>query len=185
MKELYFTVGMSIEDAISFLNDNAKKYGYECYGVFNGKEIFSSETEDQIYKKITGNNKDEFNRKLEEDIAEHKRIEIEFKRKIPFLITEYIRKADGVIPVENIPLWNKIVPIRLNDIYRGMELDCWLDLIKIMNSDETDEKIMVQCETLFNEQGHSGMSASLVLRGLEELHSKGKIVSDYIKKIEL
>ena len=185
MKELYFTGGMSIEDAISFLNDSAKNDGYECYGVFNGKEIFSTESEDEIYKKITGNNKDEFNKKIEEDLAEHKRIENEFKRKMPVLITEYIRKADGVIPVEKIPLWNKMVPIRLNDLYRGMELDCWLDLIKIMNSDETDEEIMSQCKKLFNEQGHSGMSASLVLRGLEELHDKGKMVADYIKKIEL
>lgn len=182
MKELYFTAGMSIEDAICFLNDCSKNDGNECYGVFNGKEIFSTESEDEIYKKITGNNKNEFNKKLEEDIAEHKRIDDEFKRRIPFLIDEYIQKADGIIPVENIPLWNKMVPIRLNDLYRGMELDCWLDLIKIMNSDKTDEEIMVLCKNQFNEQGHSGMSASLVLRGLEELHHKGKIVADYIRK---
>ena len=95
---------------------------------------------------------------------------------------EYRKRARGIIPVEHLEYWDKIVPIRLNDLYRGMELDCWLELISVLNDSSKEElKRLDECRILFSKQGHSGMSAGLVFSGLNQFHPLGSKLVMYIK----
>ena len=95
---------------------------------------------------------------------------------------DYRKRARGIIPEEHLKYWDKIVPIRLNDLYHGMELDCWLTFIEILN--DTSKEVLERferCRFIFCEQGHSGMSSGLVFMGLKRFHPLGEALVSYIK----
>lgn len=55
-------------------------------------------------------------------------------------------------------LWEEIVPIRLDDLYEGMELAALKEIVEAYNDGKPREEIK---EILLN-QGHSGMSYGLM-----------------------
>lgn len=55
-------------------------------------------------------------------------------------------------------LWEEIVPIRLDDLYEGMELVALKEIVEAYNDGKPREEIK---EILLN-QGHSGMSYGLM-----------------------
>jgi hypothetical protein len=181
MKELKFYLGSNIDTAHKVLVEFSEKYNEPCCGNFNGKVISSSDSIDEAYVKVTGITKQQYDEYQKMQRMEYEDREKSHKERIPQLTEEYRKKARGIIPEENLELWDKIVPIRLSDLYHGMELDCWLDLISVLNDevlDETDK--LIQCAEIFDSQGHSGMSASLVMSGLIQFHPLGKKLVDYI-----
>ena len=180
MKKIEFYCGMNLDGAYKELQKNAP-----CYGEFNEKIIYSTDSIDDIYIKCIGKTKAEFDEDRRKEIEKYKQKEAEFKAKIPQLIKEYRKRARGVIPEEHLKFWDEIVPVRLNDLYKGLELDCWLELIEVLNdtSKEKSERFDI-CKRLFDKQGHSGMSAELVLKGLDIFHELGKELVLYINKEE-
>lgn len=179
MKKIEFSPGCYICNAIIEL----KNKGYECYGEFNGNKIYSTETEDEIYKKVTGMSCEEFYADIEKHNYEYYIACADHKLRIPELAESYRLKARGIISEDKLELWDEIVPIRLDDLYEGMELDCWLELISILNDeDKTKEERFSKCKDLFRNQGHSGMSANLVFSGLRSLHKYGDELVEFIRK---
>ena len=73
-------------------------------------------------------------------------------------------------------LWDKIVPIRLGDLYRGMELGCSLDIIEILNNGGH----FSVAEDEINSQDHSGMSYGLVCNMIREFCDRGENFVGYI-----
>lgn len=183
MKEIEFYLGDNLDTAYERLVKFSEKYGEPCCGEFNGKMISSSDSIDEAYVKVLGITKQEYGEYEKKRRMDYEAQEKSHKERIPQLTEEYRKKARGIIPEEHLEFWDKIVPIRLGDLYHGMELDCWLDLISVLNDEVLDESDkLIQCEEIFNSQGHSGMSASLVMSGLIEFHPLGKKLVDYINK---
>lgn len=60
-------------------------------------------------------------------------------------------------------MWDKCVPIRLGDLYRGMELGQCLDIIRIVKEKSIQDGIDVM-----KNQGHSGMSWGLMKSMIRE-----------------
>lgn len=181
MKQIEFYAGQDLDNAYQDLQINAP-----CCGEFNGKVLYSTDTIDEIYAKVLGTSKWEYEEHLRKEHEEYERKEDEFKAKISQLTDEYRKRARGVIPVEHLEYWDKIVPIRLNDLYRGMELDCWLELISVLNDSSKEElKRLDECRILFSKQGHSGMSAGLVFSGLNQFHPLGSRLVMYIKSFKI
>lgn len=178
MKQIEFYAGQDLDKAYHDLQMSAP-----CYGEFNGKILYSTDTLDKIYAKVVGMTKREHDEYLHKEHEEYERREAEFKTKIPQLINEYRERARGIVPEEHLDYWDEIVPIRLNDLYHGMELDCWLELIAVLNdvSKEEMERLEI-CHSLFSKQGHSGMSAGVVFSGLKYFHPLGEILVTYISK---
>lgn len=52
----------------------------------------------------------------------------------------------------------KCVPIRLDDLYRGWELDCFKEIFEAYRAGKTKEEI----KNIMEDQGHSGMSWGLM-----------------------
>lgn len=97
------------------------------------------------------------------------------------LIEKYRAKARGIIPINELSFWDEFVKVRVTDIYRGMELDCILDLANILNKTDIDKRERFkQCKILFDEQEHSGCSGALTLSGLAAVHPLGQELSDFI-----
>lgn len=177
MKRIEFGLGQGLDAAYQDLQKDAP-----CYGVFNGRTLYSTDSLDDIYIKVTGKTKRLFDEYQRQEIENYEREENEFKARTPLLTEEYRKRARGIIPQEHLEFWDKIVPIRLQDLYHGMELDCWLDLIKVLNDESKSKEIrMKECLNIFINQGHSGMSAGLVCSGLCKFHALGRELTEYIR----
>ena len=182
MKEIEFYAGETIENAWKALLRESADCGETCFGMFNGRQLLSTDTLDEAYKKVTGLTKSELDEQERKEREEYKRREEEFAASIPSKAEEYKKAARGVIIEEQYDYWDEIVPIRLHDLYHGMELGATLEICKIMR----DESIS-RCERLdaakkaFDGQGHSGMSAGLVLSMIKAFCPDGTAVYNRIK----
>lgn len=177
-QEIKIETGTTIDGAYQELLINAP-----AYGLFNGIKLYSYDSLDDMYKKVTGHTKSEYDKMFEQRMEKQEREEKEFKANVPKLIEAYKKKARGIIPEDKLELWDRIVPIRLNDLYHGMELDCWLELIEVLNDINLSYDVkMVKGKDMFDKQGHSGMSGNLVMSGLKQFHPLGNDLVEFIKK---
>lgn len=165
-RTIEFLAGDSIETAVNEL----KKHKDLVCGTFNGQILYSDVDDmDSAYKKITGKTKAEFDeaqrKRHEEYEAENKRHE----EAIPQLTKEWIEKGNTILDKKHHELWAKIVPVRLSDLYKGMELGACLDIVKELN----DGCELDKAKTIIEEQGHSGMSFGLVCSMVKEFSDRG------------
>lgn len=159
--------------------------GNMYYAIFNGNKITSAMREDTLYLTIVGMNKSSYDKAREEEKRQIEEEERAFKERLPKVINGYIAKGKNVLEPQYLPLWNKIVPIRLDDLYKGMELNCWLDLIEVLNDNRLSvNERFIFAMIIFRGQRHSGLSASLVKTGLRDLCSLGNEFVEYIIKQE-
>lgn len=145
---------------------------------FNGQTLYSDVDDlDSAYKKITGSTKSEFDeeiRKINEKYEEELRIH---KEAIPELTVEWIEKGKKILDEKYLEFWERCVPIRLSDLYRGFELGACLEIVEKLNGGcdlETAKKIIW-------DQGHSGMSFGLVKAMVKSFCDRGEEFSNYLK----
>lgn len=181
MKKIEFWAGEDIDHAWKRLLKESAECEDTCFGMFNDKEIRSTDTLDDVYVKLMGKTKAEYDKEMQEWHDEYERKEKEHKDNIPNLVPGYRERARGVILEDQYEEWDEIVPIRLGDLYHGMELDCTLDLCKIMRDESLpyDDRIR-KAYNAFMEQGHSGMSAGLVASMLKTFCPNGEDLADAV-----
>jgi hypothetical protein len=154
------------------------KQGKKSYFDFNGHILYSDTvTLDNAYLAICGCTKAERLQQEQKWKDDYNREKTEHLEKIPQLTKEYIEKAKGIIDEKYMNKWIKTVPVRLSDLYKGMELQCTLDIVKMLNEDIDFENI----KKTLNEQNHSGMSYSLMKLMIKTFHSKGE---EFVQTLE-
>ena len=165
-RQIEFLVGNTIETAINEL----KEHKDLVCASFNGQMLYSDiDDMDSAYKKITGMTKSEFDEKANAQRDKYLEEERKHKEAIPELTKEWIEKGKAILDEKYTELWNKCVPIRLGDMYRGFELGACLDIVKELNAGcelETAKKII-------EDQGHSGMSFGLVCSMIKSFCDRG------------
>ena len=128
------------------------------YAMFNGHPIYSDNLDvDEIYSRVCANGN-----KQKEVELDYEKAEKEFQKKISTLTKKYNALAKGVIADDKLDQWYAIVPIRLRDIYHGMELDATLEIIKELNKATDSNNHFAEAKSIFNGQDHSGLSYNLV-----------------------
>lgn len=173
-REIEFGAGESIESAIKEL----KQYEDLVCGSFNGQMLYSDVDDiDSAYKKITGKTKAEFDKAERVRHEEYKENEKRHKESIPELTKEWIEKGNAILAEKYRETWAKCVPIRLGDLYKGMELGATLDIVKELNSGCELET----AKTIIDGQGHSGMSFGLVCSMIIAFCDRGKEFVDYVR----
>ena len=172
---------MTIDKALEFAKKWSEENGEDCFGDFNGHPIYSTDTIDDAYMAVMGKTKAEYDKEMQDWRDECDRKEKEHQEKIPKLSEHYKEIARGVILEDQYECWDKIVPIRLGDLYHGMELDATLELCKVMRDDSLsyDERIRKAYDK-FMDQGHSGMSAGLVASMLRTFCPDGEDLADAV-----
>ncbi|CAI3534794.1 MULTISPECIES: hypothetical protein [Clostridium] len=176
-KKIELLVGNTIEDAVNELLDYREKGELACCD-FNGHTLYSDTvTMDDAYKEIIGKTKYEFDKAQQEMRDNFKRQDKEHKEQIPLLTKVWMEKGREILTEDKWELWDKIVPIRLNDLYQGMELGCCLDIVKILNNNGTLDEAKGEIES----QDHSGMSFGLVCSMVKEFCNRGKEFVNYVK----
>jgi hypothetical protein len=172
-REIEFGFG-NIEEAVKEL----KSHKDLVKGTFNGQILYSDiDDMDSAYKKVTGSTKSEFDEKRRIENKKYKQEKKEHKEAIPKLTLEWIGKGEKILDKKHHKLWTKIVPIRLDDMYRGMELGNCLEIVEQLNKGTELEKV----KTLIEEQGHSGMSFGLVCSMIKEFADRGEEFVKYAR----
>ena len=174
-----FGIGNNIEDAVlELVTYTVEHKGELACGEFNTHTLYSDTVSlDGAYKEITGKTYTEFQDDQKKWHEDYERKEKEFKETIPALTCEWRNKGHEVLSHDHWVYWDKIVPIRLNDLYHGMELGCCLDIVKILNDGGTLDEAKAKIDS----QGHSGMSYSLVRAMVKEFAERGNEFADYVK----
>ena len=165
-KKIEFSPGENIESAVKELMSHNELV---C-GSFNGQMLYSDiDTVDSAYQKIIGKTKAEYdteakaqNDRYEEDRQKH-------KESIPDLTKEWIEKGNTILDEKYRETWAKCVPIRLDDLYQGMELKCCLDIVIELNNGCT----LDEAKAIIESQGHSGMSFGLVCSMVKSFCDRG------------
>lgn len=175
-EEIEFWAGNDVEHAVDKLLEYKNKGKLAC-GSFNGTMLYSDTvTMDGAYIEITGKTKAELDKSHQEWLDNYKREENEYKERIPSLSEEWIKKGREVLTEDKWSYWDEIVPIRLGDLYHGMELRCCLDIVKILNNNGT----LDEAKAMINSQDHSGMSYGLVRAMVREFCDRGQEFADYV-----
>lgn len=169
-------LGMNIDTVVRNLVEYREKGEY-ISTEFNGVMLYSDTvTLDSAYRAITGKSKAEAEKARREWIENLKKEDEEHRANIPRLSVQWIEKGKEILDKEKWELWSEIVPIRLEDLYKGMELDCCLKIVKILQSG-TFEEAKAELES----QGHSDMSHSLVCAMVKEFSPKGEEFVERVK----
>ena len=169
--------GYNIESCVNELLEYKRK-GKLVYADFNGHRLYSGTvTMDSAYKEITGNTKKEYYDHIEKQLEEYKKQKMEHIKSIPEKSKYYMQKGREILHESKWELWDKIVPIRLNDLYQGMELKCCLDIVEILNKGTLQD-----AKKEIENQGHSGMSFGLLCSMLKEFSPRGQEFVDFIRQ---
>ena len=141
---------------------------------FNEHWLYSDTiTMDSAFLEVTGKNKADFD-KAQDEYFEKLRIESELAEKAAQEnIPNWIEKGHKLLSEDKWEEWDKIVPIRASDLYHGMELDNTLQIQEILMTDYNEETFE-KAKTCMENQGHSGMSWSLVCAMIKEFCIHGE-----------
>lgn len=175
-REIKFGFG-NIDSAVKELNQY-KERGELVYGEFNGQKLYSDIDDlDSAYKKITGKTKAECDKAEQKRHEEYKEEEKNHKEAIPELTKEWIEKGNAILDEKYRELWAKCVPIRLGDLYRGMELGNCLEIVDQLNKGKKLEEV----KPLIENQGHSGMSFGLVCSMVKSFCDRGTEFVSFVR----
>ena len=169
------TIGESIDSVVKRMKSAGELVSVE----FNGVMLYSDiDDVDSAYKKVTGMTKAELDAETQREREQYLEEERRHKDSIPRLTKEWWVRGCSILDAKYHDSWRKCVPIRLNDLYRGMELGCCLDIVKELNNGCTLES----AKKIIEGQGHSGMSFGLVCSMVESFCDRGKEFVGYARK---
>ena len=176
-EKIEFNAGDSIKDAIASLSVFKKKGKLAC-GSFNGHMLYSDIDDlDSAYKKITGQTEKEFDAKMVADRIHREESVQKHKNSIPELTKKWIAEGNAILDEKYHESWAECVPIRLDDLYQGMELRCCLDIVLELNNNCTLEA----AKSIIESQDHSGMSFGLVCSMVKSFCDRGKAFCLFVK----
>ena len=165
----------SIDEAVNELQKYKDEY---VYIHFNGHKLYSDTvTLDSAYKEVTGMTKQEYLDMLQKEKDDYERELREHQENIPNLIEIWKQKGREILDEDRWQKWDEVVPIRLDDLYRGMELGACLDIVKILNNNGTLEEAKKEIE----KQNHSGMSFNLVCAMVNVFCNRGEEFVKYVR----
>lgn len=168
--------GTNLENSIALLHSYQRNNGL-AKAEFNGYILYSDMSLDDAFKLVMGKTKAEFDKKRQDYLDRLKHEEEEYKAQIPSLEEEWKAKGRTFLKEKYWEYWDKCVPIRLDDLYRGMELGSLQELLVEYDKNKDLSKV----KEIFEGQGHSGMSAGLMFCMLRAFHDDGEKIAEYLK----
>lgn len=163
----------NLEESIKILHT----YETPAKAEFNNHMLYSDMSVDEAYILVIGKTKAEFDKKRQDYLDKLKREEEEYRAQIPTLEEEWRAKGRIFLKEKYWELWDECVPVRLSDLYRGMELGCLHDLLVEYDKNQDLDKV----KEIFENQGHSGMSAGLMFSMLVAFHDDGEKIAEYLR----
>lgn len=177
-KKVDVVLGGTLEDCVNLLLECKLRGELACLE-FNGHKLYSdSVTMDSAYLECTGYTKAEFDKHKRDWNDKLKKAEEAYNERISNLTRFYIEDGHAVLDKKYWTLWDDLVPARLCDLYRGLDLKCCLEIIQALNSGCD----MSAAKEIVDGQGHSGLSLSLVKSMVKTLCDRGHKFAKYIEE---
>lgn len=176
-EEIKCPVAMRLDEAVKLLqqhNANGEKVCMEFNGVMLRSDTV---TMDSAYLEVVGYTKAEYDQRMNEWRERLDREKKEHEAKIPELTEEYIARGHDILDKKYWVKWEECVPIRLSDLYQGMELGNCLEIVEALNSGES----LQVAKEIIDAQGHSGMSYGLVRAMVATFCDRGEEFAEYVK----
>lgn len=168
-KYIDLPAGSNIESTVYTLLAH-KARGESVYCMYNGHRLDSDTISmDSAYLEITGYTKDDYEAKREEWRRNFERETQEEEARAMARIPEWIEQGQAIIFPERHEEWEKCVNARASDLYHGLDLEGALDIMVALENGASMEEVM----QIFEDQNHSGMSASMVRNIVFTFSSKG------------
>lgn len=175
-EEIEFDCGCQIKDAVLELVRYAAR-GEFAKGSFNGHTLYSDTVSiDSAYKEICGDTYFNLLNKREISREKLRKEREEYEKTIPENTKTWIKKGRSVLDKKYWSKWEEIVPIRLGDLYEGMELKCCLDIVQPLN----DGCSLDEAKDIIESQNHSGMSWGLVKSMVGAFCDRGNEFVEYL-----
>jgi len=179
MRKVELYGGITVDKALEEIKAVAAERGEEHYCEFNGKTLYSTDTIDEAYMKVTGMNKADYDAKIQALMEKREAEEKAHMAKIPELVEYYKKEARGLVLDERLEDWDNCLEVRLGDIYRGMELQQVIDCSRVMKDETLDREARLRkAYKIFNDADHSGMSARLTCSLLRHFCPDGNELAD-------
>lgn len=176
-KVIRIPYGWSIEEAVEDLLKR-KDNGELVCADFNGHTLCSDTvTLDNAYLEVVGKTKEQFDKDRKEWRERLDREKEEHEARIPKLTEEYITKGHEILDEQYWTSWDECVPIRLRDLYRGMELKACLDIVEPLNNGCSLE----EAKEIIDSQNHSDLSFGLVRTMVRAFCDRGEEFAKYVK----
>jgi len=169
MRQIFLAPGENLESAVYLLLAE-KARGHHVYCEFNGHVLNSDDvTMDSAYLEVTGHKKEEYDQIMKQRQEEFK-VKMETEQEIARKrVPEWIERGMKFIFPERKEKWEKCVKARSEDLYNGKDLDAALDIMEALEKGAS----MEEASKMFDDQNHSGMSASIVRRMVFDFSSQG------------
>ena len=162
--------GATLEEAVRSLL-RYRLEGEDVYCDFNGTVLRSSDvTLDRAYIAVTGKTYSEYKESEMRRAEKWKKEDEEYKRDIPKLKKHYLIDSLYLIKPEMVDDWIRLVDARLSDLYQGLDLASAIEVMKAL-----DKGVPVKtAKNVIENQGHSGLSYSIVRAIVMEFSSRGQ-----------
>lgn len=132
-KEISFGGGTTLDDAISTLLQYNKEGRLVC-GNFNETMLYSDTINiDSAYNAVFGRTKVEYEKWYQSIFCKTEEEKNEFRKTIPILAKELIKKGKEILTKEDWVYWEYMVFKRLNGRLQGKELNYCLEIVQILN----------------------------------------------------
>lgn len=177
-RELKTVAGMSLDNIVKELL-KCKINGEKVRCDFNGHMLYSDTVSmDSAYMECTGRTKGQFDQEQYEEQIRRKKAEKEYLEKMPDMIEAYEKIGHAVLDEKYWATWDKMVPIRLSDIYMGWDLKQALELVNMLNDDDDLENV----KRKIDDQGHSNWSYPLVVSEVKSLCDRGEEFAAFVQR---
>ena len=178
IKEYREMTGVGLGESIDSVVKKMKSAGELVSVEFNGVMLYSDiDDVDSAYKKVIGMSKSEFDAEMQREHEQYLEEKKRHKDSIPELTKEWIEKGKEILDIKYLIKWNECVPIRLGDLYEGMELGATLDIVKELNAGCE----LKTAKEIIEGQGHSGMSFDLVCLMVKSFCDRGAEFVSYAR----
>ena len=169
MEEIRICAGESLSDAVEKLL-KAKEEGRHVYCTFNGYTLDSDTvTLDSAYIEILGCTKKEHEERMAREIEESKKRREIAEQKAIKKIPKQINRGKKLMYSFRHDEWKELVEADATGMYTGLLTE---DMLTIMEAIE-DEKPVEDIVKIFDEQGHSGWSASIARNAVMRFSKNG------------
>lgn len=148
----------------------AKARGEHVFFDFNGHILHSDTVSmDSAYMEVMGCTKAEHDQKMNELSEKSKKEQNAVEQKTKESIPLWIERGKALIFPEKYAEWEQCVQTRATDLYHGTDLDSALEIMEALNKGVS----MEEAKKIFDSQGHSGMSGTIVKNIIFAFSSKG------------
>lgn len=166
-KKLEAEAGETLESCIKRLCKYEEK-GIKCYLVFNGHELYSDMTPDEMRKIVMSDRQKTNSEESQDDF---------YKEEALTLIFEYMSIGRKYISKDLIKDWDELVIDSVYSKYKGIDIRYILEIIELLSMNEE----FVFIENKLESQAHFNNSKSKVLKSVYKFHPKGK---DFVEHID-